>query len=149
MDFPDQPSYEDKHAAAYFNFLFTANWIELRVKQALAPYQLTHPQFNILKILNGAHPQPLSPGDIKERMLFKNPDITRLMDRLVKKEYVDRQPCPQNRRKIDLRITEKGISLLDEVFPKLKKSVKDYFVEELTEKEANALYRILNKMRES
>jgi len=147
LDFPDKPSYENKHAAAYFNFLFTANWIELRVKQALAPYQLTHPQFNILKILNGSHPQPLSPGDIKERMLFKSPDITRLIDRLVRKNYVDRQPCPDNRRKVDLRITKEGIALLDQIFPEIKKSVKDYFVEELTEKEAEELYKLLNKMR--
>ncbi len=136
------------HATAYFNFLHTANWIELQVKGVLRPHDLTHAQFNILKILNGSHPVPLSANDIKERMIFKNPDVTRLIDRLVKKGFVVRAICADNRRKVDISISQLGMELLDDLFPKVRDAVKNFFEQQITVEEASELNRILDKMKD-
>ncbi len=90
------------HALAYFNLLKTGSWIEERVKEALKPFNLTHAQLNALHILLEDDPNPVSASEIKKRILVSNPDVTRLLDRLVKKGFVLRETCPNNRRKIDV-----------------------------------------------
>src|SRR5210317_1465756 len=90
------------HALAYFNLLKTGSWIEERVKKALRPLNLTHAQLNALYILYENDPEPVSVTELKERILVSNPDVTRLLDRLVKKGYVLRETCEHNRRKIDI-----------------------------------------------
>lgn len=66
--------------AAYFSLFKIANGLDIEFKKILDQYKLTHQQFNILRILKGSFPEPLSANDIKERMIFKNSDVTRLMD---------------------------------------------------------------------
>lgn len=141
------PTKQNIHASAYFNFIQTANWVELRIKEALSPYKLTHAQFNILRILKGNSPKPLSAGAIKERMLFENPDVTRLIDRLVQKNYVERKTCPENRRKVDISINKHGIEVLEEVSEKVLLAINHFFEAQLTIEEAEQLNVILNKMR--
>ena len=135
------------HAMAYFNFIQTANWVELRIKEALSPYKLTHQQFNILRILKGSSPKPLSASAIKERMLFENSDVTRLIDRLVQKKYVERKTCPENRRKVDISINAHGIEVLEEVSQKVLLAINHFFEKQLSVEEAEQLNAILNKMR--
>ncbi|MEM9917623.1 MAG: MarR family transcriptional regulator [Bacteroidota bacterium] len=134
------------HASAYFQLLTTSNLIELRLREVLQPYKITHPQFNILKILQGSFPEPLSAGAIKERMLFNGSDVTRLIDRLVNKGYVHRTVCADNRRKVDIVISEAGRELLTELHPKALAAVGHFFEEQITEADARELERILKKM---
>ena len=82
------------------------------------------------------------------KILVSNPDVTRLLDRLVKKGYVLRQTCPENRRKIDISITESGKEVFTRAHHAAKKSVHSYFKDKISEKEAKELRRILHKMRE-
>ncbi len=137
------------HETAYFNLIETSSLIEMKVKEALKNFGLTHPQFNILKILNGSRPTPLSASHVKERMLFKNPDVTRLIDRLVEKGFVLRRPCQENRRKVDLHISKKGEELILKATPVVKKSIHDFFKNELDANEARALNDYLTRIKQT
>jgi MarR family transcriptional regulator, 2-MHQ and catechol-resistance regulon repressor len=134
------------HGAAYFNLLKTANGLDVEFKKLLDDFKLTHQQFNILRILKGSFPKPLSASEIKERMIFKNSDVTRLMDRLALKDYIKRETCPSNRRKIDILISQKGLNLLDEIAPSAQAFIETFFKNKITRDEAKELYRILNKI---
>jgi len=142
-----QEDIQSVRAKSYFSFLATASWIEKRIKVALKPYNLTHAQLNALYILVQNHPRPLPANAIKEKILVSNPDVSRLLDRLVKKGLVDREICPENRRKVNISVTESGIELFHKAHFKAKKAVMNYFEEQITEDEAVELKKILNKMR--
>lgn len=136
------------HALAYFNLLKTGGWIELKVKKALKPFGITHAQLNVLHILNENYPDPISANTVKDKILVSNPDVTRLLDRLVKKKYVCRQTCPENRRKVDIVITESGKKLFSNTHKALKNELGNFFDDKITVDEARELRRILHKIRE-
>jgi len=147
------------HAKAYFNLIKTGGWIEERVKESLKPYNLTHAQLNILHILMENEPDPVSASFLKERMIVSNPDITRLIDRLVKKNLVCRSTCPENRRKIDIALTENrrkiDIALTDggrELFKRVnmegQHTMGNFFEDKISKEEAAELRRIMHKIRE-
>ena len=96
--------------------------------------------------MKGKHPDCCAAGDIREVMIDKSPDLTRLIDRLVKKTYVTRKECVENRRKLDIAITDKGLALLEKIGPTLNKQ----FIAQtkITNQEARELSRILDKIRE-
>lgn len=132
---------------SYFRLIQTANWIELKLKEELNPYKLTHAQFNVLRILKGSNPRPLSAGEVKQRMIVKSPDLTRLVDRLCKKGYVRRITCEENRRKVDITITKEGLALLEELSPKIKRVSELHFLNKISEEEAISLNQILKKIK--
>ena len=134
------------YESAYFNFLKTSNLIEEQVKQALKEHDLTHSQLNVLYILKENDPNPVSNSEINQRILVKSPDLTRLLDRLVKKNLVDRQICPENRRKMNIKLTEHGKQVFEKANSDAKRSVNNFF-ENLTEKEAGQLREIMRKVR--
>lgn len=138
---------ESFRAKSYFSFLATAGWIENSIKEALKPFNITHAQLNALYILVQNHPEPIPANTIKEKVLTSNPDVTRLLDRLVKKGWVVRETCPDNRRKVDITITDSGIELFEKAHFVAKKAVRNYFEEQLTEEEAIELRTIARKMR--
>ena len=80
------------HAIAYFNLLKTSSWLEERIKLALKPYNLTHAQLNALYILFEHDPGPVSANELRKRILVSNPDVTRLLDRLVVKGTYKERP---------------------------------------------------------
>ena len=129
------------------DIIHTANQLDYKISLLLKTFSITHVQFNILKILQGANPQPLSAGQIKERILFSNSDITRLIDRLVKKELVDRIICPNNRRKMDISITKKGTELLNKIEPELSGTLNDFFKNEIKVEDAKLVSETLKKIR--
>lgn len=135
------------HALAYFNLLKTVSWLEELVKKALKPFNLTHAQLNALYILYDNHPGPVSANALKERILVTNPDVTRLLDRLVVKGYVKRDICPDNRRKIDISLTEQGKHLFLEAHLAAKGALGDFFEKQITTEEATELRNILHKIR--
>jgi DNA-binding MarR family transcriptional regulator len=136
------------HALAYFNLLKTGSWIEEKIKKALRPLNLTHAQLNALYILNENHPEPVSVNELKKKILVSNPDVTRLVDRLVNKGYVLRETCAENRRKIDISLTDHGRKEFMEAHQLAKEAIGDYFEQQITENEAKELRRILHKIRE-
>ena len=134
--------------SAYFNLLKTGSWIEERIKEILKPFELTHAQLNALYILMENDPSPLSASELKNEILVSNPDVTRLLDRLVKKGYVIREACPENRRKIDISLTGSGRELFREADGAARQAVGNFFEDKITVKEATELRKILRKIRE-
>ena len=89
---------KNPYAISYFKFLKTAAWVDLRIKESLKPYNLTHSQLNVLNLLVKNHPKPMDAKTIKANLVVASPDLTRLLDRLVKKGLVNRKTCSTNRR---------------------------------------------------
>lgn len=127
------------------NLMFTANWMQGNLLAFLKKYDITPQQFNILRILRGQHPNKISGVEIKARMLDKNSDIPRLLDRLVKKGYIQKTQCPNDRRAGEISITDSGLELLarlDKPFHQMERESVG-----LTEEEANTLSQLLDKWR--
>jgi DNA-binding MarR family transcriptional regulator len=126
------------------NLLYTYGWIMEQIKAFLAKEDITHQQFNILRILRGAG-GPLSTLQIRSRMLDKMSDTSRIVDRLVAKEWAQKVTCPKDKRLVDVTITDKGLKLLK----KLDAQSEDmqHIMDNLTEAEAEHLSNLLDKIR--
>lgn len=127
--------------------LRTGDYLDSKVTAVLKQYDLTHIQFNILRILQGAQPEPLPVGKIKERLLFSKSDVTRLLDRLEKKRFISRRICPSNRRKMDIEITEEGLKLIQVVLPLIEKELEGFYEEKIGETERDVIIEALQKIR--
>lgn len=127
------------------NILYTYNWLTESLKQLVEPYDITMQQYNVLRILRGNHPEPLSTLEIRHRMLDKMSDVSRIVDRMIAKDLASKGVCPTDKRLVDVQITSKGISLLK----KLKKleSEMDQQLTGLTPEEAKQLSLLLDKLR--
>lgn len=129
------------------NLTFTRNLIADKFSEILKPYDLSGEQYNVLRILRGQKGNPLNMQDIQERMVTKNSNTTRLIDKLLLKEMVERKTCPANRRKIEIKITEKGLNTLSELDP-LIENHDSIFTKNLTTEELIQLNNLLEKLRE-
>jgi DNA-binding MarR family transcriptional regulator len=109
-----QPKFRNEHQKAGINLIYTYNWANEQMKKILDRYDITSQQFNILRILRGAH-GPLSTLQIRERMLDKMSDTSRIVDRLIKKGMVKKNICKTDRRLVDVIITNKGKKLLEQL----------------------------------
>ncbi len=127
------------------NIIFTANWFTERFKQILDDYDITNQQFNILRILRGSK-RPLSTLQIRDRMLDKMSDTSRIVDRLVKKELVEKTICEADKRLVDIRITDKGRALLLELDNRNEDT--DNLLKGLNQEEAQQLNHLLDKLRD-
>jgi MarR family 2-MHQ and catechol resistance regulon transcriptional repressor len=135
--------FKNEHHKAIVNIRYTSNWIGAYHNKQLAEYDLSLPQFNILRILRGAN-EPLIIKIVKQRMLEKSPNTTRLIDKLISKGMVDRSRCMDDRRVVNIEITKKGSKLLsdiDDVFDDMS------LVENLSNEEVSMLNVLLNKLR--
>lgn len=141
----NQKKFENPYQKAFINLKYTHNWLMDQSKSTFQPFDITQQQYNVLRILRGAYPNVRSAGEIKNVMIDKSPDLTRLMDRLVAKELVDRELCLINRRKVEIKINIKGLNLLDEMDKSVKKSQK--VMHSLTIEEAEELSNLLDKLR--
>src|SRR5438552_10918812 len=130
---------------AMVNLLFTYGWAIERLKQLVSEQGITHQQFNILRILRGNHPTPLSTLTIRERMIDKMSDTSRIVDRLLAKGLVKKVICKKDRRLVDVTITDKGLKLLEKLDG--KQDDMDDILSNLSEKEASNLSRLLDKIR--
>lgn len=139
-----QSKFKSPYQKALLNLIFTSNWLQNKQQDFFKSYGVTPQQFNILRILKGQHPKGISGTEIKGRMLDKNSDISRLLDRLVKKKLIERKDCPIDKRASDIFITTEGIALLE----RLAKSQKEIdSVLKLNEEEAELLSALLDKAR--
>jgi DNA-binding MarR family transcriptional regulator len=128
------------------NFTYTQNVIGDKFHEILKPYDLSREQYNVLRILRGQKGTPANMCVIQERMLSKNSNTTRLIDKLLLKEYVTREVCPENRRKIEVQITQKGLDILTELDPIVVEH-EQFFANNLTEEELQHLNILLEKYR--
>src|SRR5690606_10813819 len=127
---------------ALLNILYTANWISSYQNDFFKSYGISPQQYNILRILKGAN-EPLNVQIIKDRMIERSPNATRLMDKLCAKKYIDRLPCAEDRRVVKIVITKEGKALLESVSPNFD---KDLLIN-LNEEEAKQLSDLLDKIR--
>ncbi len=127
---------------ALINIIYTANWINSRQNDYFKTFGISPQQFNILRILRGAG-EPIKVQTIKERMIERAPNATRLMDKLYDKALINRLPCPGDRRAVHIEITNRGLNLLKEI----DKDHKEDLLKNLTEEEAERLSELLDKMR--
>ena len=141
-----QTRFRNPHQKAAINLIYTVGWMRDRTKIIFEAEDITAQQFNILRILRGSFPQPLSTLQIRERMLEKMSDTSRIVDRLIAKGLVKKITCKSDRRLVDVIITDKGKKLLERL--DLKQDEIDNVMSRLSEKDANILSELLDKIRE-
>lgn len=129
------------------NLMYTNGWVCDEQMRLLKPYGLTIQQYNVLRILRGQFPNPVKVADITERMLDKMSNASRLVDKLLAKELAQRTECPNDRRAVDVVITEKGLDLL-KIMDHHQNQWEQRF-HNITEEEADELNRLLDKLRGS
>ena len=139
-----QPKFRNARQKAVVNLIFTSNWLNNKQQEFFKPHGITAQQFNILRILKGQHPNSISATSIKSRMLDKNSDVSRLLDRLEAKEMIEKKVCPSDKRAADVTIATKGLEVLAAIDKHQKES--DNMLT-LTENEANQLSDLLDKCR--
>lgn len=137
-----QSAFPSEKVKALVNIKYTANWIESHQIAFFKPFGISPQQFNILRILKGAG-EAIKVQTIKDRMIERAPNATRLMDKLCAKELITRLSCTGDRRVVHIEITKKGNDLLNRIN---KKSIED-LLEKLSQKEAKQLSDLLDKLR--
>jgi len=128
------------------NIMYTNNILNERFNEILKPYDLSGEQYNVLRILRGQKGLPANMCVIQERMVAKTSNTTRLVDKLLLKELVTRNVCPDNRRKIEVMITQKGLDVLAELDPKVTEH-ENAMASEFSTEELEQLNTLLEKYR--
>lgn len=128
------------------NLTFTKNFIADKFNEILKPFDISMEQYNVLRILRGQKGKPINMQDIQDRMVTKNSNTTRLIDKLLLKEMVERNICPANRRKIEISIVQKGLDVLTELDPLIENYEND-ITKNLSETELEELNNLLEKIR--
>lgn len=139
-----QPKFRNEQQKAAINLIYTYNWVNEQMKKILDQFDITSQQFNILRILRGAH-APLSTLQIRERMLDRMSDTSRIVDRVIKKGLVKKNTCKTDRRLVDVIITNKGKKLLEKLDGCA--SEMDAVLKRLNPAEARSLNELLDKIR--
>lgn len=137
--------FEDSYHKAVINIAYTDGWLNNLIRPYFEKHNLTNQQFNILRILRGQYPKPATVNLLKERMIDKMSDASRIVDRLVQKELVSRCTNTKDRRAVDVRISEKGLAILEIMDAEMK--TKNLLKTNLTEEEAGILSSLLDKLR--
>lgn len=128
------------------NIIYTNNILSEKFNDVLKPYDLSGEQYNVLRILRGQKGKPANMCVIQERMVAKTSNTTRLVDKLLLKELVTRNVCPNNRRKIEVLITQKGLDVLAELDPKVIAHENELSTN-FTKQELEQLNNLLEKYR--
>lgn len=139
-----QQKFRSDYQKAITNLISTHNWVLERFKSHLDSFNITNQQFNILKILRSAG-KPLSTMQIRERMLDKMSDTSRIVDRLVAKEFVSKSVSLLDKRLVDVVISDKGLGLLAEI--EKEEQQMDEIFGHLSLAEVQELNRLLDKIR--
>jgi DNA-binding MarR family transcriptional regulator len=140
-----QKKFKSEYHKLAINIFYSFNWISYKHQTKFKNGDITPQQFNVLRILRGQHPNPCNLKLVKERMLDRMSDASRIIDKLKTKGFVERHECPNDRRNVDLIITEKGLDLLkslDHVDEEFKTIFKN-----LSVTEAKQLNDLLDKAR--
>lgn len=139
-----QKIFSSKQQRAFLNIIFTAGFISLEQTRLFKPYKISAQQYNVLRILRGQNGKPASIGLIQDRMLDKQSNASRLIDKLQDKELVLRLVCPNDKRQMDITITNKGLEMLTELDEKVNMQESKLVI---SDEEADFMNDILNKIR--
>lgn len=139
--------FESNIHRAIVNLLYTHAIIRDDQIDLLKPYGILPQHYNVMRIIKGKHPKAVSPGEVRDVMLDKGNDLTRLLDKLVALNWVNRKLCDTNRRKIDLTLSEKGIEMLEQL-NKTMLAQRNKYAERLSAEEAQQLSDLLDKLRD-
>lgn len=131
---------------AAINLLFTSHWLNTKINSYLKPFGFTHEQFNVMRILKGTHPQKMCVKNIGMRMIEKNSNVPRILDRLEKKGWIVRQQSVEDRRETETSLTTLGIEMLDKASKAI--ATNQASMMKLDETMALELNTILEKIRE-
>lgn len=134
--------FANNRVKALLNIIYTANWISSHQNEFFKAYGISPQQYNILRILKGAD-EPLNVQTIKDRMLERSPNATRLMDKLCAKRYIKRLPSEHDRRVVKIAITQEGKDFLESI----PNNFNTIMLKNLSEEEAEQLSDLLDKMR--
>ncbi|WKZ59173.1 MAG: MarR family transcriptional regulator [Cyclobacteriaceae bacterium] len=140
-----QEKFQSEFQKAAVNILFTGSWLYNLNATFLKTFDVTPEQFNVLRILRGSHPKPMMLADITCRMIDKNSNATRLVEKLRVKGLVKREICKNNRRQVDISITDKGLTVLTKI--DRSSDAWQSTLKNLTKAEAQQLNFLLDKLR--
>ncbi|MEZ4911984.1 MAG: hypothetical protein R2774_14120 [Saprospiraceae bacterium] len=140
-----QEKFKDSYQKAVINLIYTSNYFRDIHASIFSKFNIQSQHFNILRILNGQYPNPCSPGYIKNVMLDKGRDLTRLINKLVKLGWVHRQICETNRRKVELTLTPEGKEKIDNMSEILL--LKEQKLKKMSDDDYELLSTLLDKMR--
>lgn len=140
-----QPTFKSEFEKVDVNILYTSNWMHGRFHHLLKPHEISLQQFNILRILRGQKGKPAPLKLITERMLDKMSNTSRLVDKMLAKNLLERNICPDNRRQVEIRLTKKGLEVCNEISIIMETSRTE--TQPLTKEEAIELNRLLDKVR--
>ena len=141
-----QKTFKNEFQKVSINILFTASWLSKFQMATLKPFNISWQQFNILRILRGAHPEPLTIKLLTERMIDQMSNASRLVEKLKQKGLVDRKSCPEDRRRVDISITAAGLKIVNEASNVLEQQINTKLAS-LSKEEALQLNALLDKLR--
>lgn len=140
-----QEKFTSEYQKAFINILFTSSWLHSENATYLKKHDITPEQYNVLRILRGSHPKPMMLSDVSSRMIDRSSNATRLVEKLRLKGMVKRDICENNRRQVDITITDAGLKMLTKI--DMTEASWTAILSKLNEKEATELNRILDKLR--
>jgi DNA-binding MarR family transcriptional regulator len=133
------------HQKADLNILYTASRLKIAINRRYRDYGLSFEQANVLRILNGSHPKPLSRKDIAERMIDRTSNVTRIVDKLAARGKVVKNLSPRDRREIAVQLTDDGLELIRRLMAEV--NVSEFHRSDLTDGEAQTLHALIEKRR--
>lgn len=141
-----QQNFVSSHQKAMINILFTQGWLKDRISGNLKPHNITMQQYNVLRILRGQYPKGLTTSEIRDRMLDKMSDASRLVDRLEKLKLVEKKRNIDDRRLVAVKLSDQGVTLTDKI--RHDEENGQNYLENLSDDEANLLSDLLDKIRD-
>lgn len=140
-----QTKFRSEGQKLIINLIYTYNQISGQMASTLQPHGLTMQQYNILRILKGQYPNPSTNNLVKDRMLDRNSDVTRLIDRMIRNGLVTRTSCEKDRRRVDILITQQGLDVLEAI--QARESDLDLIAQRLPEESQRAMNAMLDTLR--
>lgn len=140
-----QSKFRSEGQKLIINLIYTYNQISGQMATMLQPHGLTMQQYNILRILKGQYPNPSTNNLVKDRMLDRNSDVTRLIDRMIRNGLVTRSSCEKDRRRVDILITKQGLDVLDAI--QAQETDLDVIAHRLPEDQQRAMNDMLDRLR--
>ena len=142
-----QAKFDSEQEKLMINVIYSANLLNLITTRLFKPFDLSLQQYNVLRILRGQKGSSIALMEIENRMLDKSSNVSRLVDKLISKDLVNRSVCSEDRRRIEILITSNGISILKEIDAILSE-MNSKLKELISDDDANQTNRILDHLRE-
>ena len=140
-----QKMFKTEDERLVINMVYTSGWLNAEQTRYFKQFGISPEQYNVLRILRGQQPNPASVSLIQERMLDKMSNASRLIEKLKQKEFVERNACPNDRRQVDVKITDKGMKLLAQIDSEA--DLMHAICKSLTQQEKETLNILLDKFR--